>query len=635
MQVRLSNPADPAKRKLIETCWNKVTFVQDPTQTRNQHETSAAIRRAMETSVFRHVASAIGDDRPVVFVDVGGNPTRTRGSAERAFDARGPGRLNGREFSYYSQTPLISPADHHRQLDVRRRGNCSCTFEECAFRKHHVQPLIAAQPNGQVVYNFTDSIYYIDFQTILHVLIRDKAIAVGCNHEFPSYPTTIAIPHDSVHEGDAIVYADGTVVMEVKGNGTTYSHAAFVLPKSEVQGTYFNADFRLTSLSDRTYHGVLDNTEYSLSFSRIYTCGTYVGWQAIAVPKKAFVHGSPSMTHFKVGIYAAECLALRASTTDAVRTVCVKMLRRNGGDLETLPRIVAQAMAQLEAINRPIVDQLPKTTMSLWGAVHAVRRKLASACRALGADEDADEPPDTGVFVRPQNWFGGGFFGEGDGGEGALARPAPAQAPPGPFPEDQPQPDQPYPAHNPLGHEGVGLGPHQEVDHFLPLQELEHFLRNVPAVARVAAAPGGAALPAGEQMGQGAEAPNGIAGPPANPEPAQVIEQLAVPGGGPGFREPVVQPRAVALPKRRMRALNQEERVKAGQTKVSGEREIAMIPTAATAGPQPAPQPPLPGPGIVPPVAAEPRQPRRKNPEVHVDYKKLWRQKHPPKAPDK
>jgi hypothetical protein len=506
-----------------------------------------------------------------------------------------------------------------------------------------------------VVYNFTDSIYYIDFQTILHVLVRDKAIAVGSNHEFPSYPTTIAIPHDTVHEGDAVVYADGTVVMEVKGNGTTYSHAAFALPKSEVQGTYFNADFRLTSLSDRTYHGVLDNTEYSLSFSRIYTCGTYVGWQAMAVPKKAFVHGSPSMTNFKVGIYAAECLALRATTQDAVRTVCVKMLRRNGGDLETLPRIVAQAMAQLEAINRPLVDTLPKTSVSLWGAVHAVRRAMAQACRAIGVDEDDDDPPDHGVFVRPNNWFNGGNRDGGEGGEGALARPAPAQAPPNPGPAPaeggnreegeggegalarpapaQAPPDpEPAPAHQegqPQGPNAIGNGGFDG-----PRMDIEEYLRDFPRVARVAEAPDGEALPAGEQMGQRAEAPNNAAEPPANVEPAQVNEQQVVPGGGPGPREAAAQHRAVPQPNRRMTARTQAERVEAGQTKLSGGREIALIPTAATSGPQPAQQPPLPGPGIVPPVAAEPRRPKQRNPEVHVDYKKLWIPKaHPSKKP--
>jgi len=473
-----------------------------------------------------------------------------------------------------------------------------------------------------VVYNFTDSIYYIDFQTILHVLVRDKAIAVGCNHEFPEYPTTIAVPHDSVQEGSAEVRADGTVVMEVDGNGTTYSHAAFVLPKSEVPGTLFNADFRLTSLSDNTYHGVLDNTEYSLSFSRIYTCGTYVGWQAIAVPKKAFVYSSPTMTTFKVGIYAAECLALRATTPEAVRTVCVKMLRRNGGALESLPRIVAQTLAQLDAITKPVVSAYPSRSYNLWGRVHAARRAVGEACRALGAAEDDDDAPDHGVFVRPGNWFGRREDRDGeDGGAGALARPAPAIAPPG-NPEGNPPGDQ-----NPVRPNDGGMG---------PLLDLEEWLQGVPqAVDGGEQAPGGAALPLGEVAGQAAEAPNNPAVPAAVVEPAQVNEQQPVPGGDPGPREVAAQPRAGPQPNRRMRPLNQEERVQAGQTRLDGAREVAIPPTAATADPQPAPLPPLPGPGIVPPVQAERRQPRPKNPEVHIQYEKLWVRKPAPKAPDK
>jgi hypothetical protein len=410
VQVRLSDPANQAKQALFKTCWNHVEFVRDPSVTKNQHETAAAIRRAMEMSVAAHVAHSIEPDRAVVFVDVGGNPLRTRRTAENAFAARGVRRENGRDFRYHAQTPLLSPADHHRQENPARCGDCSCTFQQCAFREHHVRPLIEAPRQGlppKVVYNFTDSIYYIDFQAILHVLVRDKAIAIGCNHEFPAYPTTIAVPHDTVPEGVAEVRRDGTVVMQVEGNGTTYHHASFVFPQGEIPGTLFNADFRLSSLTNNTYHGTLDNTEWSLSFSRLYTCGTYVGWRAIPVPKQPFIHSGPSLTHFKVGIYAAECLALRASTQDAVRTVCVKMLRRNGGPLETLPRIVAQTMAQLDAINRPLVDADASSRMSLWGSISRLRRIVADACRAFGAGED-DEPPDHGVFVRPGNWFGVG-----------------------------------------------------------------------------------------------------------------------------------------------------------------------------------------------------------------------------------
>lgn len=589
LQVRLSDPANQAKRSLIQTCWNNVEFVRDPSTTRNQHETSAAIRRAMESTVFKHVAGQTPPDQRVVFVDVGGNPTRTRRAAEAAFGAnRGQ---QARPFVYHAQTPLLSAADYHRQQNPHRVGDCRCSFQQCSFRERHVQGLI--QPGSKVVYNFTDSIYYIDFQAILHTLVRDNAVAIGCNHEFPSYPTTIAIPHDSVQEGVAEVRADGTVVMQVEGNGTTYHHANFVFPKSEIQGTLFNADFRLSALSDGTYHGVLDNTEWCLSFERLYTCGTYVGWQAIAIPKRTTITINPSLTTFKVGIYAAECLALRATTPEAVRTVVVKMLRRNGTPLESLPRVVAQTLAQIAAVDRPLVETEPRTSVSWWGIACSLRNRLAAVMPAPDVDDDGDDAVRDGmVLVGPRDWDG--VNRQVEDAAGALARPAPGLAAvilPGAW-------------------EGV------------PLEDIEDFLRDEPGDVAVVDHPGGEALP--HEIGHEAEALNDQAVPAAQDEPAPAEEPRMVPVGNPA---PPPRRRQVVAPNRRMRVLDRQDRVEQGMTRMAGAREVALPPVAATDQPQADPYPPIPGPGIVPPVAAEPREARPKNPPVNINMQKLWQVK--------
>jgi hypothetical protein len=119
-----------------------------------------------------------------------------------------------------------------------------------------------------------------------------------------------------------------------------------------------------------------------------------------------------------------------------------------------------------------------------------------------------------------------------------------------------------------------------------------------------------------------------------------VIEQNPVPADQPGQPAGAAR-RGVPMPNRRMRAMTQEERRAAGQTERRGGREAAVPPVAATDGPQPPSQPPLPGPGIAPPVAAEPRGPRPQNPPVAIDIKKLWIRKPASsgttaaKAPDK
>lgn len=593
LQVRLSDPANQAKRSLIQTCWNHVEFVRDPSTTKNQHETSAAIRRAMESTVFKHVANQTPHDQSVVFVDVGGNPTRTRRAAEVAFGANRA--QAGRGFVYHAQTPLLSAADHHRQQNPQRAGDCQCSFQQCSFRERHIQRYI--RPGSKVVYNFTDSIYYIDFQAILHTLVRDNAIAIGCNHEFPSYPTTIAIPHDSVQEGVAEVRADGTVVMQVEGNGTTYHHANFVFPKSEIQGTLFNADFRLSALADGTYHGVLDNTEWCLSFERLFTCGTYVGWQAIAIPKRATLIVNPSLTSFKVGIYAAECLALRAHTPEAVRTVVVKMLRRNGTPLESLPRVVAQTLAQLAAVDRPLVETEPSTQYNWWGIVCKLRNRLARAIPDPGLWDDGDGAPrDDMVLVGPRDWDGPARRVEPEAG--ALARPAPGLA-------------------------DVNLPP------VVDGGDLEEFLAGVEEDGLALVPPGGEALPL--EIGQEAEAPNAGALPAHHGEPAPVMEPREVPVGNPA---PQVR-NLVAAPNRRMRALERHERLEARITRMVGNREAANPPDPATSGPQAQPYPPIPGPGIVPPVAPEPRDAKPANPPVNINIRKLWRVTGRRKPPDK
>lgn len=76
-------------------------------------------------------------------------------------------------------------------------------------------------------------------------------------------------------------------------------------------------------------------------------------------------------------------------------------------------------------------------------------------------------------------------------------------------------------------------------------------------------------------------------------------------------------------PPRRNAPLDKADRMKTGQTVQRKGKERAEPPEVLF-GPPPQQQPPLPGPGIQPPVAVEPRKPVTAEPEPDIDYKKLW-----------
>jgi hypothetical protein len=218
---------------------------------------------------------------------------------------------------------------------------------------------------GKRLFWFTDSIYFLDPQELLYMLRRTNGVAYGCSHVFPVEDTTIAIPSDAVQEGVAII-KKGMVTMHVEGNPQVYHHPAFSFPSTAIRGTLFNARFGSRAIATNQHRLWLNNHGHALSFQMLYSCGTYSGWRAIVVPVSTLTEIPPEMRDFRMSTYTAECIAMRASTPTDVTMIVTKMVSRKKGDRNQVLATVAETLAQLEQVGKPLVR---KDAKSIWSMI--------------------------------------------------------------------------------------------------------------------------------------------------------------------------------------------------------------------------------------------------------------------------
>jgi len=342
----------------------KKTFVFDTANvavprgnTINPHECCATIRHNMERVVMANMTADLQRNQSVAVVDVGGNPLRTQSNLREIV-----GR--NREFQYWAQTPIVGQADHHRQRNPNRVGDCRHKMFECFANGQCWRRAGWKRPEAVLRFWFTDSIYYIDLQELLAMLIATRGVAYGCSHDLPDEAISVTIPSDEVTEGFAVV-REGQVSMTVNGNSYTYNHPAFSVPEDPILGTRFNSRYGMRDyFSGEMRHG-LNNWGFALSFARLYKCGTYAGWRAMAIPSETVMTIAPKFRNVRVSKFTAECLAMRVTKPEEVRVVVTKMVSRNRENLDNIPMLVETTLTQLDAIGHPVLVSAGSTVCRL------------------------------------------------------------------------------------------------------------------------------------------------------------------------------------------------------------------------------------------------------------------------------